>query len=655
MSQGNRRLAAIVFTDIVGYSALSQRDEALAISLLDAHNSLMRAVVNRHGGREVKTIGDSFLIEFPSALEAVRFAVEAQDELRKSGPEGDREGVTVRIGIHVGDVVDRAGDLFGDAVNIASRIVRVAEGGEICLSGHVHDQVVNKIPYKLERMPRQPLKNIELEMDIYKVVLPWESGPATAAAGVANRIAVLPFTNISPDPNDSYFADGLTEELTTALSEVRGLRVIARTSANRYRDATKSVEQIGRELGVSHVLEGSVRKAGNRVKVTAHLVDSRSQEDVWSDMYEKDLADVFSIQSGIAASVVGSLKVRLLSTEKARIQTKETENVTAYVAYLKGRMFLREGTEKGVHLAREQFEFAIREDGSYAKAYAGMADSVMLLGDYLFSPIPQAIEEASTCVKKALALDPNLAEARVSLANLLMYDYRFEEAEREFTRAIETNPSYATGHHWYSTCLQMFGRQQEAIGEVLQAEELDPLSSTITISTIYRLCGYARDEEVERRIRKLEEIDPASPLIEEAWMVYSFARKDWAGATAHLRKMIERDPEDPFLDMDLAYLYAVTGRGDEARQLAEKLKRVPEDSRIRGQLLAFVYVGLGDLDSAFEWLRYAASKKEFFISWLRSNPLYAPVRSDPRFRDLMRMVGLPESQGSGAPRPASNP
>jgi len=642
LSQGNRRLAAIVFTDIVGYSALSQRDEALAIGLLDAHNSLIRMIVKRHGGREVKTIGDSFLIEFSSALEAVRFAVEAQGELRKSGTEGATEGVSVRIGVHVGDVVDRDGDLFGDAVNIASRIVRVAEGGEVCISGHVHDQVVNKVPYRLEKMPHQPLKNIELELEIYRVVLPWESGPVPAATVAANRIAVLPFTNISPDPNDGYFADGLTEELITALSEVRGLRVIARTSANRYRDATKSVDQIGRELGVSHLLEGSVRKAGNRIKVTAHLVDARSQEDVWSDMYEKDFADVFSIQSGIAASVVDSLKVRLLSTEKARIQTKETENVAAYVAYLKGRMLLREGTEKGVHLAREQFEFAIREDKDYAKAYAGMADSVMLLGDYLFSPIPQALEEARTCVKRALALDPNLAEARVSLANLLMYDYRFDEAEKEFRRALETNPSYATGHHWYSTCLQMFGRQKEAIGEVLQAEELDPLSSAITISTIYRLCGFASDEEIEKRIRKLEGIDPTSPLITEARMVHGFARKDWAGAMVHLRKMIERDPEDPFLDMDLAYLYAVTGRTEEAKQLVKKLERVPEDSRIRGQLLAFVYVGLGDFDRAFEWLRYALSKKEFFISWLRSNPLYASARSDPRFGDLMRSAGLPE-------------
>jgi len=641
LSQGERRLAAIVFTDIVGYSALSQRDEALAIKLLDAHNSLVRTVVGRHSGREVKTIGDAFLLEFPSALEAVLFAADTQGELRKLR-ESTRSsgGVSVRIGIHVGDVIHRDGDLFGDAVNIASRIVRVAEGGGICVSSHVRDQVMNKVQYRLEKMPQQSLKNIALEMDLYRLVLPWESQAEAVAAAPANRIAILPFVNISPDPNDGYFADGLTEELISALSEVRELRVIARTSVNHYRDAAKSVDQIGRELNVSHLLEGSVRKSGNRIRVTAHLVDARSQEEVWSDIYEKDLSDVFSIQSDIAASVVGSLRVRLLSTEKARIGTKETENVAAYVAYLKGRTLLREGTEKAVHLAREQFELAIRKDENYAKAYAGMADSVMLLGDYLFSPIPVALEEATRYVKQALDLDPNLAEARVSLANLLMYDYKFSEAEREFRRAIETNPSYATGHHWYSACLLTLGRRDEGIQEVLQAEELDPLSPAITLSVIYRFRGVDGDEETEKRIRKLEEIDPGSPIVDEARMVYSFSKRDWQSSMACLKRMIEKDPLDPFLDMDMGYLYAVTGRREEAMKIVEKLKKVPEDARVRGQLLAFVYVGLGDLDEAFEWLNYAISKKESFISWLRGNPLFEPVRSDPRFGELMRSAGL---------------
>jgi adenylate cyclase len=641
MSTGQRRLAAIVFTDIVGYSALSQHNEALALRLLDAHNSLVRASLKRHGGREVKTIGDAFLVEFPSALEAVNFAVEVQEELRRSNREAEAGNrILVRVGVHVGDVVYRDGDLLGDAVNIASRIVAVAEAGGICVSGYVRDQVINKVGYRLEKVPPMRLRNIEMEVDLYRVVLPSESEWKPVPASTANRIAVMPFANISPDPGDSYFADGLTEELISALSEVRGLRVIARASVNRYREASKSAKQVGEELGVSHLLEGSVRKAGSRIRITTRLVDTESEEETWSDTYEKDLVDVFSIQSDIATRVAGSLRVKLLSAEKARIEAKETESVAAYVAYLKGRSLLREGTEKAAHQAKEQFELAIREDENYASAHSGMADCVMLLGDYLFAPIPVALEEATRAAKRALALDPGLAEARVSLANLLMYDYRFGEAEREYRMAIAANPSYAFAHHWYSTCLLTLGRRDEGLREVLQAEELDPLSPTITLSVIYRLLGSGRSGEIEKRIRKLEEIDRESPLVDEAKMVYSFSKKDWAEAVAYLKKMAEADPADPYLDMDFAYVYAVTGRREEAMRLIEKLKQVPDGARIKGQLLAFAYVGLGDLDAAFGWLGYAVSNKEFFISWLRGNPLYEPVRADPRYVALLKMVGL---------------
>jgi len=629
---------------MVGYTSLAQRDETLAMRLLDAHNSLVRSSLGRYGGREVKTIGDSFLLEFNSALEAVLFAGDVQrafqnyNSTAKSG-----EKVLVRIGIHVGDVIHRDGDVLGDAVNVASRIVRLAEGGGICFSDEVYRQVRNKVQYPLEKMPGQNLKDVELEMDLYRLVLPWEIGSGTPAQGTTNRIAVLPFANISANSGDSYFADGLTEELISALSEIRGLRIIARTSANHYRNSTKSVAQIGGELHVSHLLEGSVRKDGNRIRITTHLVDTESQEEVWSATYDKDLVDVFSIQSDIAASVANSLKVKLLSAERTRIEKKDTENVAAYVSYLKGRVFLREGTEKAARAAREQFEQAIREDERYARAYSGMADTHMLLGDYLFAPVPVAYEEATKCVRKALELDPSLAEARVSLANLLMYDLRFQEAEREFRRAIEANPSYATGHHWYSTCLQSFGRLREALDQVLFAEELDPLSSAITISVIYRLIVFGMNEEIEKRIQKLEKMDPESPLVDEAKMAHSFAKKDWTETMVHLNKMIERDPADPYLDMDLAYIYAVTGRSEEAMKLVEKIKRVPASARIKGQLLSFVYLGLGDLGSVFQWLNYALSQKEFFISWIRGYPLFEPVRRDPRFKDLLRAANLPTS------------
>lgn len=642
MNREERRLAAIVFTDIVGYSAFSERNEALAMRLLDNHNSLVRRVAERHGGREVKTIGDSFLLEFPSALEAVRFAVETQDEFGKSARQrSSGEAISVRIGVHVGDVINRDGDLFGDAVNIASRIVEVAQGGQVCISGNVYDQVRNKVRVGIVKLPTQELRGIESQVDLYLLVPQAEPSVESASPISANRMAVLPFTNISPDPNDSYFADGLTEELISELSEMRGVRVIARTSVERYKAAPKNARQIGAELNVSHLLEGSVRKAGNRIRITAHLVDTQSQEEVWSDRYEKDLVDVFSIQRDIAMRVAESLKVRLVGAERERMQSQETESVTAYIAYLKGRSLLREGTERSAHLARQQFELAIKADESYAKAYVGMADTMVLLGDYLFSPVPNALEEADKYVRKALSLDPNLAEARVSLGSLLLFDYRFDDAEKELRMAVATSPSYPAGHYWYSICLNCYGRGEQAVQQALIAEELDPLSSSVALTAFYRLIHTGRFEEAKRRISKLEEIDRESPLVEETHMVYSFVRGDWDAAMVPLRKMIERDPDDPYLDMDLAYIYAVTGRREEALKLVEKLKKVPEDQRVRGQLLALVFIGLRDLDSALDWIAYGFSKKEFFISWIRTAPFFEPVRKDQRFRELLKSVGLP--------------
>ena len=640
--EAERRLAAIMFTDLVGYTAMAQRNESLALELLERHNTMLRSVVKQHRGREVKTVGDAFLLEFGSALEAVLCAIEIQSVLDEQNKlVGGTERILVRIGIHVGDVIHRGGDLFGDAVNIASRIVSFAEQGGICISGQVYAQVVNKLEYPLLKMSAQSLKNVEQPVDLYRVVLEPGVDAPHRSSKAWSRVAVLPFANISPDPRDGYFADGLTEELISALSEVKGLRVIARTSVNRYKETPKTVAQIGNELGVAYVLEGSVRKADNKIRVAAQLIEVESEEHVWSNQYDRNLIDIFSIQSDIAKKVADSLEVTILKGERARIERKDTESIVAYIAYLKGRTLLHDRSEKAIKGAKEQFELAIREDGGYAKAYSGLADTYMLLGDYLFSPLPSSLEEAKKHLKKALELDPNLAEARASLANYLMYDYDFVGSEIEFRRAIELNPSYASAHHWFASTLEQLGKNEEAFSEAMLAEELDPLSSAITLSAVYRCISTGTFEEALKRIRKLSEIDPESPLVAEAWMAYHFAREEWDEALLYLMRMIEADPEDPYLDMDLAYIYAVTGKRNETFPLIEKLKAVPESARTKGNLLAFVYAGLGDLDECFRWLDYAVDKREIFIGWFRRYPLVENVRSDKRFAELLRRAGLP--------------
>ena len=631
-----------MFTDLVGYTAMAQRNESLALELLERHNTLLRSVVKQRRGREVKTVGDAFLLEFGSALEAVLCAIEIQSVLNEQNKlVGGAERILVRIGIHVGDVIHRGGDVFGDAVNIASRIVRFAEQGGICISGQVYAQVVNKLEYPLIKISAQSLKNVEQRIDLYRVVLEPGVDAPHKSSKAWSRVAVLPFANISPDPRDGYFADGLTEEMISALSEVKGLRVIARTSVNHYKETSKTVAQIGNELGVSFVLEGSVRKAGNKVRVGAQLIDVESQEHIWSNQYDRNLNDIFSIQSDIAKKVADSLEVTLLKGERARIERKDTESTVAYVAYLKGRTLLHDRSEKAIKGAKEQFELAVREDAGYSKAYSGLADTYMILGDYLFSPFPSSLEEAKKQIRKALELDPNLAEARVSLANYLMYNYDFVGSENEFRRAIELNPSYASAHHWFAGTLDQLGKTDEAFAEMMLAEELDPLSSAISLSAVYRFILTRTFDEALKRIRKLSEIDPEGPLVAEAWMAYHFVRKEWDGALLYLKRMIEADPDDPYLDMDLAYIYAVTGKRNEALLLVEKLKAVPESARIKGNFLAFVYAGLGDLDECFRWLDYAYDRREIFIGWFRRYPLLENVRSDKRFGELLKRARLP--------------
>jgi len=631
-----------MFTDLVGYTAMAQRNESLALELLERHNTLLRSVVKQRRGREVKTVGDAFLLEFGSALEAVLCAIEIQSVLNEQNKlVGGAERILVRIGIHVGDVVHRGGDVFGDAVNIASRIVSFAEQGGICISGQVYAQVVNKLEYPLLKMSAQSLKNVEQPIDLYRVVLEPGVDAPHKSSKAWSRVAVLPFANISPDPRDGYFADGLTEEMISALSEVKGLRVIARTSVNHYKETSKTVAQIGSELGVAFVLEGSVRKAGNKVRVGAQLIDVESQEHIWSNQYDRNLNDIFSIQSDIAKKVADSLEVTLLKGERARIERKDTESTVAYVAYLKGRTLLHDRSEKAIKGAKEQFELAVREDAGYAKAYSGLADTYMILGDYLFSPFPSSLEEAKKQIRKALELDPNLAEARVSLANYLMYNYDFVGSENEFRRAIELNPSYASAHHWFAGTLDQLGKTDEAFAEMMLAEELDPLSSAISLSAVYRFILTRTFDEALKRIRKLSEIDPEGPLVAEAWMAYHFVRKEWNDALRYLKRMIEADPDDPYLDMDLAYIYAVTGKRNEALLLVEKLKAVPESARIKGNFLAFVYAGLGDLDECFRWLDYAYDRREIFIGWFRRYPLLENVRSDKRFGELLKRARLP--------------
>src|SRR3989449_5655335 len=380
-SQSQRRLAAIMFTDMAGYTALSQRNESLSLALAEEQRKLLRPVFNRHSGREIKTMGDAFLVEFSNAMDAVRCAYDAQRASREFNiPQPSDQRIILRIGLHLGDVVESQGDISGDAVNIASRIQSLAEDGGISVTRQVYDQVQNKFDLPLKSLGSRSLKNVSAPLEVYKMILPWEKEQKSAAQLLeTSRVAVLPFANMSPDPGDSYFADGITEEIISTLSGVSGLNVISRTSVMSYKGTTKRVKEIGGELEAGSVLEGSFRKAGNKIRVTAQLIDVRDDRHVWAHSYHRNLDDVFGVQTDIAKQVSDALRVKILAPEIDRIDRKPTESTKAYTLYLSGRYHWNRRGIEDINKATEYFAQAVKEDDRFALGYVGLADSNEIL------------------------------------------------------------------------------------------------------------------------------------------------------------------------------------------------------------------------------------------------------------------------------------
>jgi TolB-like protein/tetratricopeptide (TPR) repeat protein len=638
---GERRLGAIMFTDVVGYSSAASLDEERALMMLEEHRKLLQEVFPNYGGRVVKSTGDGFLVEFGSAVGAVNCAVEAQKRMTAFNvKQKSEEKVMVRIGIHVGDVVHSGADVLGDAVNVAARLEGLAEPGGICLSRQVVDQVERKVQYGMVRLGTRDLKNIRYPVEVYMVNAQTGSSEPESFVLDPRRVAILPFTNMSADPNDRYFADGMTEELISTVSKIRELQVISRTSVLRYRETEVPISKIGQELSVGSVLEGSVRKAGNKVRISAQLIEVRGDRHLWAQSYDRDLTDIFAIQGDIAERIADSLKVQLVSGEKRLIRREATASPEAYTLYLKGRFYWNERTEEGTRKALKYFEEAANLDPQFAMAYSGMADSYNILTDYAWMPPAEASPLAKSNATRALEIDDSLAEAHASLGLTLGNMWDFAASERELRRAVELRPNYATAHHWLSVALFCRRRYQESEESERRALQLDPYSRTYNMTSANQMMGSGRAEEAARRQTELIEMYPDFAAM-RYWRSICYAilgrHED---AVKEAKKFVEMEGEGWFSKLNLAWILVAAGKRKEAENLVGQAVAARSKTYVPPTDIGMVRLALGEKDEGYTWLERALEERDPNLLYFNGFPWLKEYRADPRWAEIERKIGF---------------
>jgi TolB-like protein/Tfp pilus assembly protein PilF len=636
-----------MFTDMVGFTTLAQLDEALAMQLLDEQRGIIRPLLAKYRGREVDTIGDAFLVEFASSLGAVRCAVEIQSvlkELNEKRPEEKR--ILIRIGIHLGDVIHRGRDVAGDAVNVASRIEPLAPPGGVCVTAQVHASVLNKLEYEFESLGTPRLKNVATPIEVFRISGYGQSLSIPAQVKSAlptDRVAVLPFTNISHDPADEYFTDGITEEVISSVSKTKGLRVIARTSVMRYKGASKAIAEIGRELNVGSILEGSVRKAGDKIRISVQFIETANEEPRWSETYDREISDVFAIQSEIAQKVAEALREHVLG-EPPRSEEESPSSPEAYLNYLRGRQFWNKRTEEDLKKAIEFFDEALKIDGNYAKAYTGLADSYAVLALLEFMAPNEAYPKAKQAVDKALSLHARLADAHTSLGLIrFQYDWDWQGAEQAFRQAIDINPNYAPAHHFFADYLKAMGRFDEALLEIEKARELDPLSLAINTGVGHVLYLSRQYDKAIEEYKRAVELDP-SFMATHVWFGRPYLEKGlFAEAIAELETAVRLSGESTLALAMLGHGLASAGRTDDALQILEKLKDRAKTQYVPSYWIAVIYNGFKDREQTMAWIWKAFEERSSWLVWSNVEPRFTWLRDDPDFAALMKAMKFPET------------
>ncbi len=639
----SRQLAAIMFTDIVGYTALMGEDERKAIDLLDTNRGVQRPLIAQYGGKWIKEIGDGILASFSTVSDAVWCAGMIHQAAQ------DIEGLHLRIGIHQGEVVFENEDVFGDGVNIAARLQSIAPVGGIWVSESVYSNIANKKGIASRFVRQEVLKNVKDPVNIYEVVIEKDStrqdtAPARGAilrAVPQKSIAVLPFVNMSIDPEQEYFSDGIAEEILNSLSHLKDLRVAGRSSSFQFKGKNGDLRGVGEKLGVSTVLEGSVRKQGNRLRITAQLINVEDGFNLWSERYDRNMDDIFAIQEDIALAITEKLRVTLLGKERDIIAKVHTLNPDAYELYLKGRFHLnRRGSS--LVLALQFLKDAIKLDPEFALAYSEYANVCLLLGYYSQKAPLEVMPMAKDAAEEAIRLDGTLCEPYTSLGYYYAgYKFNGPEGKRNFEKSIELNPSYALGHYWFALFYYSFleGRFEEAEKHARIAVELEPFSA-ITQSGYALILFCARKYEEAIQIARISIGQDANTFLSHFTMGHSYlAQGSFDDAGDAFKFAMKISNRHQWAVHGLIWTCCLSGHQEEARILMNEMT-----DRLKKEYLGLAFMALsagllGDLDQALKYLEEAYTTDPTIVTlkhlpW----PVAPSLRDHPDYQKLLRKI-----------------
>jgi TolB-like protein/Tfp pilus assembly protein PilF len=640
-----RQLAAILFADMTGYTALMQENEQLARLKRKRLKDVLDSTIVQFNGKILQNYGDGSLSIFSSAIDSVRSAISIQGQLQQE------PRVALRIGIHTGDVTIEDEAIYGDGVNMASRIESMAVPGGIFISEKVFDEIKNQENIITREMGYFELKNVKQPIRIFAIanmgiVVPNRDELRGKTKQPGNRLAVLPFVNMSADPDNEYFSDGISEELLNALTRVDGLQVTSRTSAFAFKGKNDDIRDIAIQLNVDKVLEGSVRKSGNRVRITAQLINAADGYHIWSEIYDRNLTDIFEVQDEISGIIANKLRENLTAPQKAEHLVKAPiKNVTAYTLYLKGLHFWNKLTPADIRKAIEYFEEAITIEPGYAQAYAMVAASYSYLGATGQVLPHKAFKIVHRYADKALQLDNTLAEGHNAKGSAyLFYDWKWQEAYDALQKGLQLNPGAIEAYQLLTFYYVAMGQKEAAVKIMEEAEKIDPLSPIVmhSLGNVYMFAE--RYDDAIRQADKLLEMYPRMRISIEmkAWGVAM--KGDWE-ASLKLFEEVHRLTGHPLKGlMGLGYIYAKLGQVNKAMECIHKLEQRQEeepDSVIDSDL-AGIWFGLGNLDKTFYYLNQCVDKRMGPVSYMLEYPVYKGIKDDPRYREIKKRVGLTE-------------